>query len=207
MPPPIDDGLVPHRGRRGQPRCERCAAPSEECLCEAYEPLELATRVVVLMHRREVHKTTNTGRLAALALRNVEVRVVGLPEDRVKLDGLAHDRAALLYPSGDALELAPELAAAGPLTLVVPDGNWRQAFKLAHKEPQLAALRRVRLPDGPPARAILRRHPDGRMLSTFEALARALGVLEGPAVQARLEAWLERKATGVLRRRRAGPVG
>jgi DTW domain-containing protein YfiP len=33
----------------------------------------------------------------------------------------------------------------------------------------------------------LRRHTDPRFLATFEAIARALGVLESAAVQARLE--------------------
>jgi DTW domain-containing protein YfiP len=33
----------------------------------------------------------------------------------------------------------------------------------------------------------LRHHPDPRFVATFEAVARALGILEGPAVQADLE--------------------
>lgn len=197
--------LPSHRARHGQARCERCALPPASCLCQFAAPLELRTRVIVVMHRREVHKTTNTARLVPLALANSRVCVMGLAEDRVELESAAAtwSRARLLFPSDDALELEPAPAEA-PITLVVPDGNWRQAHKLARREPLLAELPRVRLPAGPPSRYALRKHPDPRFLATFEALARALGVLEGPEVQQRLEALLDEKVARTLRTRPYG---
>ncbi len=205
--------LPPHRARRGQERCERCALPPEGCLCQFTAPIELRTRVVVVMHRREVHKTTNTARLVPLALANAQVCVMGLAEDRAELESAEArwDRAVLLFPSDDALELEPSRAAE-PITLVVPDGNWRQAHKFARREPLLAQLPRVRLPAGPPSRYALRKHPDPRFLATFEALARALGVLEGARVQQHLEALLDEKVARTLRTRpygaeRAGKSG
>lgn len=194
--------LPAHRARRGQERCERCALPPAACLCAEFEPLELATHVVVLMHRREVNKTTNTARLVPLALVNAQVRIVGLPEDRAHFDGLASEgrRAVLLFPSDNSVELTPQMSES-KLTLVAPDGNWRQAHKFARREPQLAALPRVHLPAGPPSRYALRRHPDERFLATFEALARALGVLEGEAVQRKLEKLLDEKVARTMRTR------
>ncbi len=197
--------LPPHRARHGQRRCARCALPLESCLCQFAAPLELRTRVVVVMHRREVHKTTNTARLVPLALANAQVCVMGLAEDRVELEAAAARwrDARLLFPSDDALELDAAQAAI-PITLVVPDGNWRQAHKLARREPLLAELPRVRLPPGPPSRYALRKHPDPRFLATFEALARALGVLEGAHVQQHLEALLDEKVARTLRTRPYG---
>lgn len=195
-------GLPAHRARRGQSRCERCALPPAACLCGEFAPLELETHVVVLMHRRELNKTTSTARLVPLALVNAQVRIVGLPEDRAHFDELAEAgrRAVLLFPSENSVELTREMRAA-KLTLVAPDGNWRQAHKFARREPQLAALPHVHLPPGPPSRYVLRRHPDERFLATFEALARALGILEGEEVQRQLERLLDEKVARTMRTR------
>jgi DTW domain-containing protein YfiP len=173
-------------------------------MCAAVAPLRLSTRVLVFVHRREVHKPTNTARLVPLALEHSEVRVLGRPEDRARLTDVevAGRRTLLLYPSDDALVLTRELAAGLPLTLVVPDGNWRQASKMARKEGELARLQPVRLPDGLPSRWALRRHPDPLRIGTFEAIARALGILEGLAIQNALERVLELK---VERQRRIRP--
>jgi DTW domain-containing protein YfiP len=50
----------------------------------------------------------------------------------------------------------------------------------------------VRLPAGPPSRYVLRAHPDAGCLATLEAVARALGILEGAEVRRRLEELLDR---------------
>lgn len=153
----------------------------------------LSTRVVVLLHRREVHKPTNTARMVPIALRNSEVRVVGLPAERARLDNLspAPARALLLFPSARSVELsqesARELSFGSPITLVVPDGNWRQANKIALHEEALETLPHVRLPNGPESTLRLRANPDPARISTFEAIARALGILEGADVQNALE--------------------
>ena len=161
------------------------------CVCAAIEPLALRTRVVVLSHRREVRKPTNTGRLVPLLLRSGAVQVWGLPGDRLEASALvgAERRGLLLYPAGDAVPLsrAEVDADGGRVTLVVPDGTWRQARKLHSRAAALAELPRVCLPPGPPSRYRLRKHSDPRFLATFEAVARALGILEGAEVQRHLE--------------------
>jgi len=194
-------------GRSSRARCERCALHVADCMCAQVAPLALGTRVIVFAHRREVHKTTGTARLVALALANAEVRVVGLPEDRAHYGDLGAQpgRALVLFPSPQSVELTPAHAQRGPLTLIVPDGNWRQARKIATKEPELAALEHVRLPSGPPPLCRLRAHADPAALATFEAIARALGVLEGSAVRQQLERVLALKVERVLRSR--GPTG
>jgi len=159
------------------------------CLCAELEPLLLATRVVVLRHRKEVHKPTNTGRLVPLTLVQGEIRVFGARDEELDTAGFFDPgrRTLLLYPSPDAELLVRDESDARPVTLIVPDSDWRRAQKLATREEQLSDVPRVRLPGGPPSSYRLRRHPDPRYLATFEAVARALGILEGPEVQAQLE--------------------
>lgn len=170
-------------------RCPRCALHLRLCLCALVQPIALETRIVVLRHRKEVHKPTNTGRLVALTLANAEVRTFGGRDavfDATGLDDPAR-RTLLLYPTNDSRPLVRDGDDGCPVTLVVPDADWRRAHKLATREPALAALPRVHLPDGAPSEYRLRRHADPRFLATFEAVARALGILEGGAVQPRLE--------------------
>jgi DTW domain-containing protein YfiP len=169
-------------------RCPRCALHLRLCLCSIVEPIVLATRVVFLRHRRELHKPTNTGRLVAVALAHGEVRTFGDRDVAFDATGLVDParRTVLLYPTADSTPLERD-ASGLPVTLVVPDADWRRAHKLAAREPALEGIARVHLPDGPPSTYRLRRHSDPRFLATFEAVARALGILEGAEVQARLE--------------------
>ncbi len=170
-------------------RCRRCGLHLPSCLCASLVPLALATRVVVLRHRRELHKPTNSGRLVPLTLVHSEVRTFGERDVALDTAGLIDPtrHTLLLYPSRDSRELTQGELCVGPITLIVPDADWRRAFKFVAREPSLVGVPRVHLPSGAPSTYRLRRHSDPRFLATFEAIARALGILEGPDVQTRLE--------------------
>lgn len=161
------------------------------CVCAEAPGLDLRTQVLVIMHFREVPLTTNTARWATLALKNAEIRVRGLPEQPLKTDDLGGvDREWwVLYPDegAEVLDADWARARAKPVTLIVPDGNWAQAKKAFKREPALQAFPRVKLPPGPPSKYWLRAAPRPEALSTYEAIARALGVLEGPLVQEKME--------------------
>jgi DTW domain-containing protein YfiP len=179
------------------------------CICGLLPRLETRTRVVLLVHQLEAVKPTNTGLVAARCLVNSAVvyrgrgpedgsagRAGGGPSVSWQVDRLAAaipagTRAAFLYPHPTATPLA-ELARAGPpVTLVVPDGTWRQA---AHTLARVAAA--LELPcvslaglgagAAEPASGRLRAAARPDRLATLEALARALGVLEGEAVEVAL---------------------
>jgi DTW domain-containing protein YfiP len=159
---------------------------TNDCICALIPRLELETRVVVVMHYREWSKSTATAPLFALAAPNCEIRIRGLKEKPFTPEGIVvpDRRCLLLYPSEDARVLSPELIAEDPrpITLVVPDGNWRQAAKIAQREPVLQELERVILPDMGPTRYRLRTEPKHGGLATFEAIARALKMIEGEEV-------------------------
>ena len=181
--------FIPGPERVPLERCPRCALHLRLCLCALFQPLSLATRVVVLRHRKEVHKPTNTGRLVPLMLVHSEIRMFG--ERDVELDTAdlidPARRTVLLYPSPDAQLLVRDESDTRPVTLIVPDSNWRKAHKLTTREARLAGVPRVHLPSGPPSMYRLRHHPHPNFLATFEAVARALGILEEPEVQTHLE--------------------
>ena len=68
----------------------------------------------------------------------------------------------------------------------MPDGTWRQANRVKRRVPGLATVQAVSLPAHHRSYYRLRRTHLGNRLATFEAIALALGILEGPAIAAHL---------------------
>ncbi|MBX3228024.1 MAG: DTW domain-containing protein [Labilithrix sp.] len=166
-------------------RCKACMMHMSLCICALIPRLETRTRLVLVMHKAELRKPTNTGHIATLALTNSATVVRGRegePEDEVTWP--EGTEPVLLFPHEGA---EPLTARDRPVTLIVPDGNWRQASKVRARVPGLRDVRCATLPLGPPTeyRLRLETHPAG--LATIEAIARAFGILEGPEVQAALE--------------------
>ncbi|HKO92940.1 MAG TPA: tRNA-uridine aminocarboxypropyltransferase [Polyangiaceae bacterium] len=193
-----------HRAKNGV-RCPRCRLHAASCVCEHLSPLQLETRLVLVMHYKELPKTTATGPLALAALGNSQLYVHGLRDQPLSLDHL-HDearRVLLLYPQRGALPLNEAFRGADPrpLTLVVPDGSWGQASRIPKRIGALARAQPVTLPPGPASRWQVRRETQPEGLSTFEAIARALGYLESNAVQLELESWFERMLTATYQNR------
>jgi DTW domain-containing protein YfiP len=175
------------------------------CLCEHIVPLKLETRVVLVMHYKELPKTTATGPMALAALVNSELHVHGRRDQPVQLDHL-HDegrRVLVLFPQAGACTSSEAFRSEDPrpITLIVPDGSWHQASRMPKRIEALARAQPATLPPGPPTRWGLRKetHPSG--LATFEAIARALGYLESQRVQQELEGWFERMVTATYRNR------
>lgn len=159
------------------------------CVCGLLPapPLVTRTRVVLVLHREEVRKPTNTGRLALACLAGAQLVVRGERDQPPAPLDLVGTRPLLLFPDDDATPLDRIADDPRPTTLIVPDGTWRQAQRVRTRLPGLADVPCVTLPAGPPSRYRLRSEPRPGGLATAEAIARALGLLEGPAVQAAIE--------------------
>lgn len=103
------------------------------------------------------------------------------PQDAFVWD--AATRPLLLFPHEDAVPIE-QLAHADdedrPVTLIVPDGNWRQASKVRARVAGMHEIPCVSLPAGVPSIYRLRNEAHAFGLATLEAIARALRVLEGP---------------------------
>lgn len=160
--------------------CPRCLRPEAHCLCPLIPSLDSRTRVLVLQHPSEVNHALNTARLATLGLTNAELIVGEVFADLPALLNQPGYQARLLFPGEDAQTLRGYGADDQPLLLVVPDGTWRKARKLLHLNPLLATLPRVTLAQGGVSRYRLRKAPGPGALSTVEAIAQALQVLEAP---------------------------
>lgn len=160
--------------------CPRCLRPHTHCLCSLIPSLDSRTRVLLLQHPSEVNHALNTARLAALGLNNAELIVGEVFEDLPALLNQPGYQARLLFPAEEAQLLQTYTVNDQPLLLVVPDGTWRKARKILHLNPLLAALPRVTLAQGGVSRYRLRKAPGPGALSTVEAIAQALQVLEAP---------------------------
>lgn len=159
-------------------------------MCAALPRIELATKVCLVIHHRELTRSSNTGLLAARALVNSEVRVRGAGRETLDLKNIVTPqyRTFMLYPSRDALDLAHVLAVddARPIQLIVPDGTWRQARKLHSRHAELNDVTRVKVNvPGDSAYQLRAQSQPGRM-ATLQAIAHALGVLEGAWVRDQL---------------------
>ena len=167
-------------------RCPRCLLHKSVCLCALVPSLATRTRLVLVIHRDEERKPTNTGALAVRCLSNSELVRRG-EEAGVGLQAFSPEvQPLLLFPHEDARPLAEFVGCARPISLVVPDGTWRQASKVRKRELALADVPCVTLPPGAPTIYRLRREPREGGLATMEAIARAFGVLEGPAIEEQL---------------------
>ena len=177
-------------------RCQTCQMLSIYCLCNEAQACKLENNHVqssihVIMHHRERFLTTNTARLAKLCLPKCEIHIRGLKDQEVPLEKILKSATnpLLLYPSEKADVLTAEYRSKirGPITLIVPDGSWRQASKVAKRESLLEKVPHVKVLKGSESQYKLRREPKFSGLATFEAIALAMGVIEGKEVQNKLE--------------------
>jgi len=178
------------RSKRSE-RCPQCRMHTSLCICSATPRLDLATRLILVMHRREWAKPTATGPLALNVLSNSELRIQGhleQPLDFRDLDS-AERRTLLLYPAEGAHVLSRTFLSGDPrpVNLVVPDGNWRQAARMGRRLPGLEHAAMVRLPEGEKTGWGIRRECRPEGLATFEAIARALGIIHSADVQETME--------------------
>jgi len=161
------------------------------CICALIPRIETRTRLVLVIHRYEDRKPTNTGRLAVECLVNSEVVVrghAGRPSAPIPVPPGA--QPVLLFPHEDAVPIDRFAESIRPVTLIVPDGSWRQASKVRKRVPGLRDVPCVTLPRGTASSYRLRVDAHEHGLATIEAIARALRVLEsarGDGVESVLE--------------------
>ena len=178
------------RKRKTKDPCLTCYLHKDLCICASIPILNLRTKVWLMVHAKELKRTTNTGRLALQALPNSEMKIRGVMNSTIDLsmalDGSYHP--LLLFPSDDAIELTESFIARldKPVLLVVPDGNWRQASKVHHRHPEFKNIQRVVINATNTSTDFLRKETTENGMATLQAMAYALGAIEGPNVQTAL---------------------
>src|SRR5690348_7261989 len=109
-------------------RCPRCLLRQRFCLCAELPTVTTRTHVVIVRHHLEQSRSSNTGRLAHLALPNSEIidhGGTGTPTVLSNLDG-----AWLVFPAGEPITECP---APPPRQLIVLDATWSQARRMYRK--------------------------------------------------------------------------
>ncbi|MEN9308171.1 MAG: hypothetical protein RL173_2103 [Fibrobacterota bacterium] len=149
------------------PRCPICGVHQHLCFCADFPVLATRTRIVFLQHPQEAKKPTNSARLACRILSNASIE----PWSRVEPPEFPHD-SIFLYPSPDAVELTAE-ELTGSATLVVPDGTWSQASRIASVLKTKPYRRRI-LPLGNATNWTVRQSADPERISSAQAVAMAL---------------------------------
>jgi len=208
-------------------RCVDCRLAQHNCLCALIPRIQTRTRVVVVMHQLENNKTSNTGRLAVRCLPNSEIVMRGDPDwprpgkegtSADDADGAeasegvppathdwnAHGDPVLLYPHPDARPIDVWKDHPRPVTLIVPDGTWRQGRRVRQRTAGLAQIPCASISRVAPSNYRLRTTYDPRRLATLEAIAEALGVLEGEQARAALLAIFDVMVERTLRARAGG---
>jgi DTW domain-containing protein YfiP len=187
---PNGSELTFKRQLRKKALCAGCGSSQVLCLCDVVPQIDLRTRVCLIIHHREMSRSSNTGLLALKALRNGEVRIRGEGREALDLSDLLVDtgyRTLLLFPANGALELGDMVGQdPRPIQLIVPDGTWRQARKLVSRHPELMVVPRVKIraPDRSVFQLRAQSQPD--RMATLHALACALGVIEGEQIATQL---------------------
>ena len=169
--------------------CPRCSRPKPACICSALppEPLETATRVLVLQHPAEAKRAIASVPLIPMCMKSVLVtKGVSFSGDIEPLQHAVQSgyEPLLLFPSADAVALdsvnASTLATGSKKLLVLIDGTWTQARMMIRHSPELLG-RCTPIKFEQPIDSIfnaLRREPEPYCMSTVEACARALRFLE-----------------------------
>jgi DTW domain-containing protein YfiP len=136
------------------------------------------TRVLLLQHPREARLAIGSAWLLRAGLTQVESHRGVDFEHHLRVRTLAATPGtALLAPGGVP---AGQARSEPPPLLVVVDATWHQAEKMARLNPWLDTLPRLSVDAGRPSGyGELRREPGPGLLSTVEAVALALGALEG----------------------------
>lgn len=156
----------------------------------------------MIIHAKELKRTTNSGRLAIQALVNSEMYIRGNTTDKLDLSSLLvpEYESYVLFPSDDAISLE-DIKPQKPIQLIVTDGNWRQASKLNTRHPELSHLPRVKISAANTAQYHLRKEHFSEGMSTLEAIALAFKIIEGDVVGDSLLALYNKKLTATLQGR------
>jgi DTW domain-containing protein YfiP len=156
------------------------------CICTLLPRIATRTRVMFVLHQLEAQKPTNTGLVAARCLPNSAVvyrgRAPAGEVEGLELPPPGDAEPVLLFPHPSATPLDAARARARPLLLVVPDGTWSQVARARRRMEALSRMPCVSLPETDGSVGRMRTPPQPGRLATLEAVALALGILEGAAV-------------------------
>ena len=165
-----------------RPVCPSCDFPVTTCVCSYLsQPLNNHIEVVILQHPSETKVAKNTAKLLTLQLQHIQLVVGETAADFSAVQSyLANRKAALLYPNKHAQTLAAGAAEKLELdTIIILDGTWKKATRLYQTNLWLHALPSFSFDTHDQSKYTIRKSKHQFSLSTLEACARFLALVEG----------------------------
>jgi DTW domain-containing protein YfiP len=168
-------------------RCERCQLARFACLCAFRPQAETSVDFVLLLHRDEILKPTNTGRLVADVFpTNTYAFTWDRTEPPAELIDMLNDptrHCLLVFPeeANAAVARNRPLVAHLPIdsrktTFILLDGTWKQSGRMFHLSRWLDEIACVVLPEGMERGYAVRKSHQDDYVSTAEAAALCLHV-------------------------------
>lgn len=163
--------------------CTQCQFSVTTCLCDHLVSIKNSLKIIILQHPSEKKITKNTAKLLKLCLNQCTIIQGECESDFSVLSTLPIATTALLYPQHDALlldQISPQTNQfKAQLThLIVLDGTWKKAFKILQLTPVLKTFKKVSFASIPTNRYHIRKAPRTDSLSTLEAVAHSLMLIE-----------------------------
>ncbi|BBW91258.1 DTW domain-containing protein [Pseudoalteromonas sp. PS1M3] len=160
--------------------CTRCNFALNTCVCSAIETITNKVKVIILQHPSEEKIAKNTAKLLDLSLTDCEIIKGENSADFSMLNSLPKESTVLLYPNENATCLdEPSSTKHKHIThLIVIDGTWKKAYKILQLTPALNQFRTVSFNKLPKNRYTIRKAPRADSLSTLEAVAHSLSLIE-----------------------------
>lgn len=185
----------------GVKRCPSCHLPQQSCICEFRQQVSADVEFVVLMHRNETYKPTNTGRLIEATVANTHVlQWVSRSEPGEALQRLLKDpgyQPILVFPPEesyrDRVIVRPEPTdIAGKPLLILLDGTWRQARRMFRLSTYLQELPVISLDQMRTSTYALRKAIHEGQLCTAEVAAALLHQLGEDEAGSALERYYQK---------------
>lgn len=163
-------------------RCDRCQIHPDHCICDLSPNIESEVDFVLIFHRDEIFKPSNSGRLIADAF---PMNTFAFCWDRKSPDeeliSLIKDPGRdcyIVFPADETYSReilqAPVEAPGKKLTLIMLDATWRQGRRMFNFSQWLAKLPVLRISPSEKADYASRKAHQEDYLSTAESAALAL---------------------------------
>jgi len=152
------------------PRCPHCGVHLALCFCADYPVFATRTRTIFLQHSQELVKPTNSARLACRILSNASIRTW----ERLSPPEFGPE-AILLFPFPGSPALEPG-DMQGNAVIVIPDGTWSQAGRMANVLNRTGSIRSRTLPPGESSLWSVRLSNDPARISSAQAASAALAI-------------------------------
>lgn len=187
-------------------RCTNCRINHHFCICNDLSTFKIQTNVSLIVHVSELKLTSNTAQFVEKNLPDkAEIFIRGRMNDTFNADPILarSGRALFLFPDENSVELNTEFVAnnPGPYHLIVPDGSWTQAKRVKKREEKFDNVPTVRLPAGIVGEYKLRKAPQPEWVSTYEAVAYAVGILESKECEEHMMKFFRKWVTATLNSR------